>query len=171
MPTTTILEELKDLYKAMTGEECTATNTADAIELITSVYSSGGSGTSVNIVSGELYADSSNEIKSGAITLSNGNIIPLNIVQIPKLTLSSEAGTQTNYTKITVAEKLEKSHSYRYEVDRSPAAPAKGENVSNMTYWDGKSEIEMYGSVLTIVEVDANNIAHKAGTIEATIAF
>lgn len=167
MTQATNLEGLQKLSEKVTGRPSTADSIADAIAEIADGYSSGGgSGSGVTIVSGQLNVDSSKVIKSASLTMSDGSVINMPLASIDKLTLTSQTGTSEGYVKIIVKESLGKGNSYVYGVDISPSKPAKGEVVSELTAWDGSSEIEAFeGSVVTIVEVDKNKLAIKAGTI------
>lgn len=169
MALTTILEELKKLSKKIKGSDSKATNTAEALAEITAAYSGGSGGASIE--SAKLYPDSSNIIRDGAITMSDGTEVAITVEYIPTLTVTSAAGSTTGTTHLTVTEALGEGNSYAYATDRSPAKPAIGEDVSSLTAWDGTSDIEMDdGVVITLVEKDANGKAVKAGTVDAVVA-
>lgn len=166
----TILEELKKLSKKIKGSDSKATNTAEALAEITAAYSGGGSG-GASIESAKLYPDSSNVIRDGAITMSDGTEVAISVEYIPTLTVVSAAGSTTGTTHLTVTETLGEGNSYVYATDRSPAKPAIGEDVSSLTTWDGTSDITVDdGVVITLVEKDANGKAVKAGTVDAVVA-
>lgn len=171
MADSTNLEELKNLYKKMGGTKSKAENIAEAIKEITTVYEGGGSG-GASIVSAYLYPDASNVVKGGAIILSNGTSIDMELMYIPELTVTSTAGATSGTTKLTVDNTLAAGHSYRYGFDCSPSKPAIGQDVSNFTPWDGVSDIEAGdGATITLVDVDENNKATKAGLVSAIIKY
>lgn len=164
MTTNTNLEELQRLVKKVTGQDSRADNIADAICELANGYSGGGSG--VSVVSGQINIDGSSTIKSASLTMSDGSVIDMALTSIDNLSLSRSAGTSEGNVIITVAESIGKGNSYVYGIDISPSKPAKHENMSHLAPWDGKSEIAAFqDSVVTIVEIDKNKLAVKAGTI------
>lgn len=91
--------------------------------------------------------------------------------KIGELTVNSVAGTSASgKTKVTVSPSLSAGNSYKYKTASSVTVPEFGaECKSGYTAWDGVSEITATtGNKILIVEVDANNIAVKAGS--ATVA-
>ena len=165
----TILDELKKLSKKIKGTDSTATNTAEALAEIATAYSGGSGG--VSIESAALYPDSSNIIRDGKITLSDGTVIDIDVEYIPALTVTSAAGSTTGTTHLTVVEALGEGNSYAYTTGRTPAKPAIGEVLTGFTDWDGTSDITVDdGVVITLVEKDAAGKAVKAGTCDAVVA-
>lgn len=166
----TILDELKKLSKKIKGSDSKATNTAEALAEIATAYSGGGGGGS-SIESAKLYPDSSNIIRDGAITMSDGTEVAITVEYIPALTVTSAAGSTTGTTHLAVTETLGEGNSYAYATDRSPDKPAIGEVLTGFTDWDGTSDITVDdGVVITLVEKDANGKAVKAGTVAAVVA-
>lgn len=88
-------------------------------------------------------------------------------VILGNLTVSSAAGLTTGKTKITVAPTLTAGNSYKYKVGTSLTAPGMDEVISSgYTAWDGTSEITAAtGQDILVVEVDAGNLAKKAGIV------
>lgn len=86
--------------------------------------------------------------------------------ELPKLTLSSEAGASVGHTKITVSGATG-TGAYKYKA--TGTLPSLGEDLSTWTSWDGTSEIEAEdSSVLAICEVDDRNLAVAGGTVFVT---
>lgn len=170
MTAATNLEELQRLSKKISGKQSSADSIADAIAEIADAFEGGGGG-GITIESAALYPDSNNVVKGGVITLSDGTSINIANVYIANIELQSAAGSTSGTTKITTTNVLGAGNSYRYAVDHTPTKPAIAEDVSAFTAWDGVSDIEVAdGSVLTIVEADANNKAVKAGTVSVVAA-
>lgn len=166
----TILDELKKLSKKIKGSESKATNTAEAIAEIADAYSSGGGTGGATIESANLYPDSNNVIKSGEITLSDGSFVDITLSYIPEFTVTSKAGTEAGSTSLTPANVLGFGNSYCYAVDRTPSKPAIDEDVSSFTSWDGTSDITVDdGTMITLVECNADHKAVKVGTVVAII--
>lgn len=86
------------------------------------------------------------------------------------LTVTSDAGTATGDTKITVTPALETGHMYKYKVAASSAPEVQyGQSVKNWTPWDGKSDIKAAtGHHITVVECDNTYKALKAGNDDVT---
>lgn len=86
------------------------------------------------------------------------------------LTVTSEAGTTTGTTKVTVTPALEAGHSYVYKTASTVAAPALNDDCSTgYTMWNGSADITaVTGNVIRIVEVDNQYKAKKTGS--ATVA-
>ena len=165
----TILDELKKLSKKIKGTDSAATNTAEALAEIATAYSGGSGGASIE--SAALYPDSSNIIRDGKITLSDGTGIDIDVEYIPALTVTTAAGSTTCTTHLTVTEVLGEGNSYAYTTDRTPAKPAIGEVLTGFADWDGTSDITVgNGVVITLVEKDAAGKAVKAGTCDAVVA-
>lgn len=87
------------------------------------------------------------------------------------LTVKSVAGTQTDYSKITVTPALTSGNSYVYKVSASEIdAPVVGDDMSDWTAWDGKAEINGEdGHKIGICEVNANKKAVKFGQATMTV--
>lgn len=86
------------------------------------------------------------------------------------LTVSSAAGTQAGYTKITVAPAKDEGNIYKYKTDASTAPTVTyGQDVSDWDAWDGSADIAATtGNKITVVEATSANLARKAGS--ATVA-
>lgn len=85
--------------------------------------------------------------------------------EIKVLTITSQLGSQTGDTKITVDLPLDSGNSYVYKVGDSLVLPKVDEVCgSDYSSWDGTSEITAAnGKDIVIVEVDSNSKAVKAG--------
>lgn len=81
------------------------------------------------------------------------------------LSVTSEAGTDTGKTKITVSPSLETGNSYMYKTDTTVTLPNYGDTLSTgYTAWNGTSDITATsGNKVAIVEVDSNSKALKGG--------
>lgn len=80
------------------------------------------------------------------------------------LTVSSTEGSSMGYTKISVTPPLSMGHGYVYETGVSLDELDFDEDVSDMTPWNGISEIEATdGQDIVIVEMDIDGKAKKAG--------
>lgn len=88
------------------------------------------------------------------------------------LTVTSEEGTETGATKITVNPQLASINGvYKYKTDASAAtAVTYGMDVKTWTRWDGVSEIETTnGYHVTVVEADENFKAVRSGDVVAAV--
>ncbi|HBF0298338.1 TPA: hypothetical protein KNK74_003385 [Clostridioides difficile] len=87
------------------------------------------------------------------------------------LTINSVAGTNTGNTKITVTPTLESGNSYKYKTGANVTVPTLDTDCSvGYTAWDGVEEITATkGNKISIVEVNANNKAKKAGITTITV--
>ena len=89
------------------------------------------------------------------------------------LTVTSEEGSETGATKITVNPQLASINGvYKYKTNASAAtAVTYGMDVKTWTRWDGVSEIETTnGYHVTVVEADENFKAVRSGDIVAVVA-
>lgn len=85
------------------------------------------------------------------------------------LTVTSEAGTESGKTKITVSPSLTSGNSYKYYAAATASLPSLNATVTAYTDWDGASEIEATtGNEIVIAEVDGSGKVKKAG--KATVA-
>lgn len=84
---------------------------------------------------------------------------------LEELTVTSEEGTTTGKTKITVSPTLASGNSYKYKTASNPTAPEYNATcTTGYTAWNGTDEISATaGQKIVIVEVDSNNKAKKAG--------
>lgn len=86
------------------------------------------------------------------------------------LTVSSEAGSQTGKTTVTVIPAKEVGKIYKIKLAAEAQTVDYDSNVQNWTAWDGEAEIEAEaGQVITIVEATADYKARKAGSATVTI--
>lgn len=88
------------------------------------------------------------------------------------LTVTSEEGTETGATKITVNPQLASINGvYKYKTNASDAtAVTYGMDVKTWTRWDGVSEIETTnGYHVTVVETDENFKAVRSGDVVAVV--
>ena len=89
------------------------------------------------------------------------------------LTVTSEEGSETGATKITVNPQLASINGvYKYKTNASAATEVTyGMDVKTWTRWDGVSEIETTnGYHVTVVEADENFKAVRSGDIVAVVA-
>lgn len=86
------------------------------------------------------------------------------------LTVTSEEGTATGDTKITVNPAKENSNNvYKYKVGASETAVTYGQNLRNWTSWDGKADIKATTEQkITVVECDGTYKALNAGSASVT---
>lgn len=82
------------------------------------------------------------------------------------LVVTSEAGSTSGTTKITVAPALTEGNSYMYQAGTSVALPAYGETLSTpWTEWNGTEEITATnGQQIAVVEVNSTDQALSGGT-------
>lgn len=88
------------------------------------------------------------------------------------LTVTSEEGSETGTTKITVSPQLASLNGvYKYKTNNSAATPVTyGMDVKAWTRWDGVSEIETAnGYHVTVVEADENFKAVRSGDVVADV--
>ena len=88
------------------------------------------------------------------------------------LTVTSEEGSETGATKITVNPQLASINGvYKYKTNASAAtAVTYGMDVKAWTRWDGVSEIETTnGYHVTVVEADENFKAVRSGDVVAAV--
>lgn len=88
------------------------------------------------------------------------------------LTVTSEEGSETGTTKITVSPQLASINGvYKYKTNASAATPVTyGMDVKTWTRWDGVSEIETTnGYHVTVVEADENFKAVRSGDVVAAV--
>lgn len=89
--------------------------------------------------------------------------------QLGTLTVASAAGTATGDTKITITEPKGDGNSYKYKVSDEVVPVTYGQSVRNWTAWDGASDITAAtGTIITVVECDAEYHAVKAGSKAVT---
>lgn len=162
--------QLKKVAAKLTGKsvaQITGTTVADVLDFIQQNYTGGGSGGGLYIASVDLYANSEYAIKGGTITMSDGSTVEMIVSLIDELTLTASEGSATGKTKITVSPALESGDHYRYKTG-SDIVPAKGEDLSDWSTWDGTSEISAQNGVdLLIAECDGSNKAVKCGLCNA----
>lgn len=82
-----------------------------------------------------------------------------------ELTVTSEEGTETGKTAITVEPEKTEGNSYKYKVAANPTVPTYGAVcTSGYTNWNGTDEISATaGQKIVIVEVNSDNKAKRAG--------
>lgn len=147
-----------------TSDDIAGDTLAEVLDIIQQHYTSGGAG--VTIVSAELNVDGKGNFDNGLITMSDGSTVDIVISEIDKLTLTSAEGSALSKTIITVSPPLEEGDQYRYKLG-SVTMPAKNQDVSDWTAWDGTSEITAdSGDILTMVECTQSNRAVKGGSVE-----
>ena len=89
---------------------------------------------------------------------------------MPRFT--SEAGTSTGKTKISVAPgKMNSANTYSYKTGASVDIPALQSTVSDYTSWDGTSEITAQSNNdIVIVELNSSSKVVRAGKTKVTSA-
>lgn len=104
------------------------------------------------------------EIQANILDDDGTQLIYLEEIPDTTLHITSEAGSTTGNTKITVEEPLTEGNSYVYSVKDTIVIPAANEDCSSLTTWDGSSDIvaEKNKQIL-IVEVDSSKKSIKAG--------
>lgn len=120
-----------------------------------------------------------NKIKNKLLMVVDGKIADANGVILVKknadgtlgeLSVTSEAGTASGDTKITVSPALTTGNSYVYKTAANVTAPADGAKcTTGYTAWDGEADITATtGNKILIVEVDKDKRAVKAGIATVT---
>ncbi len=91
--------------------------------------------------------------------------------ELVNLTVTSQAGTETGKTKITVTPSLTSGNSYKYKVAANPTEPTYNAVCSSgYTNWNGTDEITATaGQKIVVVEVDSENKAKKVGQATITV--
>lgn len=85
------------------------------------------------------------------------------------LTVTSQAGTASGDTAITVTEAKAAGNVYKYKTADAATPVVYGQNVKGWTTWDGTSDITAAtGKVITIVEATAQYRADKEGHATVT---
>lgn len=86
------------------------------------------------------------------------------------LTVTSEAGTTSGNTKITIAQSITEGNTYKYKTGASITLPVFNQVLtSGWTSWDGTSEITATaGNKIVIVEVNAANECKAMGETTVT---
>lgn len=137
---------------------------AEVLDIIQQHYTSGGAG--ITIESAELNVDGKGDFDNGLITMSDGSTIDIVITTIEELTVTSEEGTGISKTVITVSPSIGEGNHYRYKLG-VVTKPAKNQDMSSWTYWNGTDEITADdGDLITVVECNANNRALKCGSAD-----
>lgn len=105
-----------------------------------------------------------------AFVLNNKAVaIYAHITPIGTLTVTSEAGTASGDTKITVTESAGAGNSFVYKVGTAAETVVFGQNLSTWTALTSGSDITAAtGKKITVAEVDANGKAVKAGNATVT---
>lgn len=89
--------------------------------------------------------------------------------EVDPLTVISTEGETVGKTAIAVEEAQMDGRFYRYKTGKGVALPARYENLSSWTEWDGISEIEATtGDEIVIAEVDVVGLAIAAGKTTVT---
>lgn len=89
--------------------------------------------------------------------------------EVDPLTVISTEGETVGKTAIAVEEVQLDGRFYRYKTGKGVALPARYENLSSWTEWDGISEIEATtGDEIVIAEVDVVGLAIAAGKTTVT---
>lgn len=88
---------------------------------------------------------------------------------LDSLTVTSQAGTASGDTAISVSPSLASGNSYRYKVATDAKLPAYGQDLRTWASWDGSSDITAAtGKEICVAEVDAYYKAVKAGIATVT---
>ena len=82
-----------------------------------------------------------------------------------ELTVTSEEGTETGKTAITIEPEKKEENSYKYKVAANPTVPTyDAVCTSGYTSWNGTDEIvATTGQKIVVVEVNSDNKAKRAG--------
>lgn len=88
-----------------------------------------------------------------------------------KLNVTSEAGSETGKTKLTVKEQLmSMKNCWKYKDAASATTVNYGDDVKNWSKWDGESEIASTASHhITLVECDQNYKSVRSGDVIVTL--
>lgn len=85
--------------------------------------------------------------------------------------MSSEAGTETGDTKLTVTPAKESGNVYKIKIADEAQEVTLDQNVQNWTAWDGEADITAAtGKIITVVEATATYKARKAGSVTVVSA-
>ena len=87
------------------------------------------------------------------------------------LNVTSEAGSETGKTKLTVKEQLlSMKNCWKYKDAATATTVNYGDDVKNWSKWDGESEIASTASHhITLVECDPNYKAVRSGDVIVTL--
>lgn len=87
------------------------------------------------------------------------------------LTVTSEAGSETGKTKLSVSEQLQSPRNcWKYKDAASATSVTYGMDVKNWSKWEGESEISSTATHhITVVECDQNYKAVKSGDVAVTV--
>jgi hypothetical protein len=109
-------------------------------------------------------------VRHNGVLYPAGTDVPVEeIGKLMELTITSEEGQDTGYTKLTIAPVLEDGHSYKIVVDKECSLPDVGSNVKMLTKWDGAADIEAdNGKQILVIECDSTYKAVKAGITTVT---
>lgn len=101
----------------------------------------------------------------GTKALMEDTIFYVTDEKLAELTVTSEKGSESGKTKITVTPALASGNSYKYKVAANPTLPEyDAVCTSGYTAWNGTDEITATsGQKIVIVEVDSSNKAKKVG--------
>ena len=85
--------------------------------------------------------------------------------------MTSEAGSETGKTKLSVSEQLQSPRNcWKYKDAASATSVTYGMDVKNWSKWDGESEISSTATHhITVVECDQNYKAVKSGDVAVTV--
>ncbi len=88
-----------------------------------------------------------------------------------KLNVTSEAGSETGKTKLTVKEQLlSMKNCWKYKDAASATTVNYGDDVKNWSKWDGESDIASTATHhITLVECDQNYKAVRSGDVSVTL--
>ena len=88
---------------------------------------------------------------------------------LDNLTVTSQAGSTSGTTQITVSPTVTGGNSYKYKVAENAVLPAVGQSVKNWSAWDGTSDITAAtGQEIVVVECDDKYHALKGGVATVT---
>lgn len=89
--------------------------------------------------------------------------------ELGELTVTSEEGTATGATKLTVTPELTSGNTYKYKVGDTAQAVTAGKNVQTWQAWNGTDDvIAESGKVVTVVECDSAYKAVNVGSVTVT---
>lgn len=88
---------------------------------------------------------------------------------LDNLTVTSQAGSTSGTTQITVSPTVTAGNSYKYKIAENAVLPAVGQSVKNWSAWDGTSDITAAtGQEIVVVECDDKYHALKGGVATVT---
>lgn len=105
----------------------------------------------------------------GFLVLTGKAFAVLEPASARSLTVTSEAGTTTGDTKLTVSQTLQTDHTWAYKTASSVTDPKIGKTVTGYTAWDGDDDITATtGNKIMLVELDGKSKVTRFGSATVT---